>query len=100
MIAALLVSVAGVCDASFSASNADGQEGPHAPIIENRKEATQYGVTWTFDKEVPAGQFVNGDNYVVGPVTVVKIDPAPIDGRNGSILNLNPRRGKSGFDSR
>ena len=99
-IAALLVSVAGACGANVPASNAHAQEGPHAPILENRKEVTQYGVTWTFDKEVPVGQFVNGDYYVVGPITVVKTDPAPIGGRNGSILNLDPRRGKSGFDSR
>jgi hypothetical protein len=68
--------------------------------LQQLKQVSQYGVTWTFDKNVPVGQFVNGDYYVVGPVTVVEIDPAPDQGRNGSVLNLDPRRGKSGFDSR
>jgi len=61
------------------------------------------GVTWTFSSPVPAGQFVNGDWYVVGPVTVVAIDPAPETStpyENGSVLNLPTSSGKSGFDSR
>lgn len=37
----------------------------------------QYGITWTFDHPVPAGRFVNGDWWVVGPVTVVSVAPAP-----------------------
>jgi len=74
------------------------------------------------------GQFVNGDYYVVGPVTVVDIDPRPIldrsggtesrellganahmqprrvqvdiMARNGSMLNLQVAKEKTGFDSR
>ena len=42
---------------------------------------TQYGITWTFDKKVKVGQFVNGDYYVVGPVTVTGITPGPANGR-------------------
>jgi hypothetical protein len=38
---------------------------------------TQYGITWTFDKEYPVGQFVNGDWWVVGPVQVVSVSPEP-----------------------
>jgi len=40
-------------------------------------EVAQYGITWTFDKPYPAGQFITGDWWVVGPVKVVKVDPAP-----------------------
>ena len=40
-------------------------------------QVTQHGITWTFDREYPVGQFVNGDWWVVGPVTVVNVDPAP-----------------------
>lgn len=36
-----------------------------------------HGVTWTFDRPREVGRFVNGDPWVVGPVTVVKVDPAP-----------------------
>lgn len=40
-------------------------------------EVSQYGITWKFDKPVTAGQFITGDWWVVGPVTVVSISPAP-----------------------
>jgi hypothetical protein len=45
--------------------------------VENRKEISQYGITWTFDKPVKSGQFITGDWWVIGPVTVVKITPEP-----------------------
>jgi hypothetical protein len=59
-----------------------------------------FGVTWTFDKEYRVGQFVNGDYYVVGNVTVASISPAATAERNGSVLNIPLDAGKSGFDSR
>ena len=40
-------------------------------------EITQYGITWTLDKPARAGQFVNGDWWVVGPVVVRSVSPAP-----------------------
>ncbi len=40
-------------------------------------EISQYGVTWYFAEPVQAGQFVSGDWWVVGPVTVTAVDPAP-----------------------
>ncbi len=100
MIVAMQALVAGMCVASVSAQNAEAREENNAPTLENRKEISQYGVTWRFDKEVSVGRFVNGDYYVVGPVTVVSIDPAPVDGRNGSVLNYDNMRNKTGFDSR
>ena len=36
---------------------------------------SQYGITWTFEKPARVGQFVNGDFYVVGPVTIKAVDP-------------------------
>ena len=63
------------------------------------KEVTQYGITWEFESEIRVGQFVNGDYYVVGPVTVIMIDPIPGDGRNGSVLN-QPANNRAGYDSR
>jgi hypothetical protein len=65
---------------------------------------TKDGVTWTFSQAARVGQFVTGDFYVVGPVTITSISPAPSAGRNGSVLNL-PGCGagnadKSGFDDR
>ena len=42
-----------------------------------RKEITQYGITWTFDRPVTSGQFITGDWWVIGPVRIIKIDPQP-----------------------
>jgi Bacterial Ig-like domain (group 2) len=64
---------------------------------------TKDGITWTFSQPVPVGQFVTGDYYVVGPVTVTAIDPPPTTSspyENGSVANLPTANGKSGFDSR
>ena len=51
---------------------------------------SQYGITWTFDKKYPVGQFLTGDWWVVGPVTVTAISPAPEGGRHGSMVNPRP----------
>ena len=64
---------------------------------------TKDGITWTFSQAVAAGQFVTGDYYVVGPVTVTAISPAPQTAgtfENGSVLNLPTADGKSPFDQR
>ncbi len=76
-----------------------------------KESVSQYAITWTFDKPSRVGQFLNGDWYVVGPVTIQNIDPKPLWGdevatapveqrdvhegrfmgqyaRNGSTLNL------------
>ncbi|HUI63547.1 MAG TPA: T9SS type A sorting domain-containing protein [Bacteroidota bacterium] len=61
------------------------------------------GITWTFSQAVPAGRFVNGDYYVIGPVTVVNITPLPSaeGGRDGSVLNMPVDNSElSPFDSR
>ena len=56
---------------------------PATPKLEDlqlKDSVSQYGITWTFDKPVPVGRFINGDWYVVGPVTVKAIDPKPLYG--------------------
>ena len=68
------------------------------------RQVDQFGITWTFDKDYGVGQFANGDYYVVGPVTVIGIEPASveIDGRtiNGSSVNPSPQFGQAqGYDS-
>jgi hypothetical protein len=53
---------------------------PVAPKLEDlplRESVSQYGITWTFERPARVGQFVNGDWYVVGPVTIKTIDPRP-----------------------
>ncbi len=42
-----------------------------------RKQISQYGITWEFDKPMQTGQFITGDWWVIGPVTIIKITPAP-----------------------
>lgn len=90
---------------------------------ELRSAVSQYGITWTFDKSYETGQFVTGDWWVVGPVKVVSVSPAPgppvepedyavagnqfgdaalrVDDRlrNGSMVVLE-QRGSQGYDSR
>src|SRR5512135_1661035 len=46
-------------------------------IVNYRNEISQYGITWTFEKPVKSGQFITGDWWVIGPVKIIKIDPAP-----------------------
>ncbi|MEX0745707.1 MAG: hypothetical protein WD118_08895, partial [Phycisphaeraceae bacterium] len=62
----------------YTADNA-----PDAPALEQmplKESVTQYGITWTFEQPARVGQFVNGDHYVVGPVTIAAIDPKPLWG--------------------
>jgi len=92
-------------------SVADSSKSAHAAVTTNAappppgtaSSITKDGITWTFNQPVPAGQFVTGDYYVVGPVTVTAICPAPTTSSpylNGSVLNLPTANSKSGFDSR
>jgi hypothetical protein len=52
---------------------------------------TQYGITWTFNAQHQYGQFVNGDYWVVGPVTIVSISHVHAagvrDDLNGTMVN-------------
>ena len=45
------------------------------------------------------GQFITGDYYIVGPVTITAISPAHEGGRNGSMLNP-PVTSKTAYDDR
>lgn len=66
---------------------------------EKRGAITQYGVTWTFSSSVPAGRFVTGDWWVVGPVTVRSVTPTPTGDRHGSVVNP-PAGATQGYDAR
>ncbi|MBN1498336.1 MAG: hypothetical protein JXA07_16305 [Spirochaetes bacterium] len=50
---------------------------PDASKTDKRIRIKQYGITWIFDHPVKSGQFVNGDWWIVGPATIVRIIPAP-----------------------
>jgi hypothetical protein len=64
-----------------------------------RDAITQYGITWTFAAPVPAGRFVTGDWWVVGPVTVRSVEPAPTADRHGSVVDP-PAGATQGYDAR
>ena len=64
-----------------------------------RGELSQYGITWTFAEPARVGRYVTGDWWVVGPVTVKRITPAPAPGRHGSCVNP-PAGSKQGYDDR
>ena len=56
---------------------------PAAPKLDDlplKTSVSQYGMTWTFEKPTRVGQFVNGDFYVVGAVTITEIAPRPLYG--------------------
>ena len=57
-------------------------------------------ITWKFARPTPVGRFVNGQVYILGPTVISGITPPPGNGRNGSVLNLPPDQGISGFDDR
>ena len=70
------------------------------PELEVTYTVTRHRITWKFSEKVRVGRFVNGDYYVVGPVTVAEVDPPAADGKNGSVLNVPLDAGISPFDSR
>ncbi len=45
--------------------------------IKKRQEISQYGITWTFEEPTTTGQFITGDWWVIGPVKIVEVTPAP-----------------------
>ena len=95
---------------------------PPKPRLEQlplKGSVSQYGISWLFDQPAHVGQFVNGDWYVVGPVTIKTITPKPLYGaeipdtelddneierpvaqrvRNGFMLNP-PAAMRVGYDS-
>ena len=60
------------------------------PPAGSASSITQDGITWTFDRGYKAGQYINGDWWVVGPVTIVHISPQWDGTRHGSQVNPLP----------
>lgn len=70
-VRALLVGILVMCACNKS------QQAYESPNSSFRHDISQYGITWTFDRAVRAGQFVTGDWWVIGPVKIIRITPAP-----------------------
>ena len=66
-------------------------------------QISQFGITYHFQQPVQAGQFVNGDWFVVGPATLVDITPpcTTLNGRvlHGAMINPDPSTRQHGYDS-
>jgi len=54
-----------------------------------KESVSQYGISWTFDRPTRVGQFINGDWYVIGPVTIKAITPHPLYGAEIPEIELN-----------
>lgn len=61
------------------------------PQAGSTSSITRHGITWTFNAPHQYGQFVNGDFWVVGPVTIVSISHVSAagvrDDLNGTMVN-------------
>jgi hypothetical protein len=59
--------------------------------VKERRELSQYGITWTFEKPAMTGQFITGDWWVIGPVRIVKIipEPGPLKASENNDIRLN-----------
>jgi hypothetical protein len=72
-----------------------------------QSSVSQYGITFTFDKQYEVGTFLNGDYWVLGPVVITRITPdfdgtrhgwevnpvyvhPPAQGFRGGIAGFNP----------
>ena len=101
---AYAVTATSMADSAKSAQVPVTLSAPAAPAPAGTAASiTKDGITWTFSQAVPVGQFVNGDYFVVGPVTITAVDPIPTTSSpylNGSVVDLPTANGKSGFDSR
>lgn len=62
--------------------------------MEWASSVTQYGITWNFAQPRPVGQYVNGDWWVIGPVSITSITPESvlIDGSTFSGTAYTGRR--------
>ena len=76
-----------------------------SPSLNAATSISQYGITWTFDKDYPSGQFCTGDYWVVGPVQIIGISTnlhaagfTPKPGEDGSMVNPGTTD-KQGYDN-
>lgn len=70
--------------------------GKEAPAVEKAASVTRHDIKWTFDKEHQVGRFVNGDPWVLGPVTIVSVEPGWDGEVNGTQVDP-PVAGEQGF---
>ncbi|MBM4062708.1 MAG: hypothetical protein FJ265_16665 [Planctomycetes bacterium] len=86
-----------------ASSGLAGRIAPPPAATSLRSSISQFGITFTFAQPVQAGQFANGDWFVIGPATLVGMQPActTVGGRtlHGAMINPNPVTRDHGYDS-
>lgn len=83
-----------------------GVRGRVAPLPTPTTQVTsisQWGITFTFAQPVPAGQFANGDWFVIGPATITDMQPPCVNPTgtrvlNGAMINPDPSVRDHGYD--
>jgi hypothetical protein len=94
LVIGFMIGMSSVADAESG-----GDQLAASTAVVNTSQITQYGITWTFDREYPTGQFANGDYWVIGPVTITNITPGFDGTYNG--WEVNPVfEGPQGLDAR
>jgi len=76
---------------------------PSGVIVTNvTNKITQFGITWTFSQNLvygqTYGQFINGDYWVLGPVTITSVSPGWDGIRNGSVLDMGSAARQGFYD--
>ena len=76
-----------------------------APMVHGATKVTQNGITWTFANDSEVGAFCNGEYWVKGPVTIIRITNGlhaagftPKPGQDGSMVNPGVTA-EQGYDS-
>jgi len=64
-------------------------------VARTARSITRHDITWTFDKEYRVGEFVNGDPWALGPLTIVSVTPGWDGEVNGTQVDP-PVAGKQG----
>lgn len=90
-------SASGSSSGNSSSGSSAGSSNSNASLAATTMQSSvlRSGVTWTFDKPYPVGQFISGDYFVVGPVTVTSVSPAWDGSRNGSMVDPVPGAGQA-----
>ncbi|MGK0204508.1 MAG: hypothetical protein ACI9S9_003593 [Planctomycetota bacterium] len=91
------------CFASLAAQHMCIPMGDPVGLPATARQIERHGVTWAFADEHVIGTYANADPWVLGPVEVIRIDPATAatDGRvrHGSMRNPDPSTEVQGYDS-
>lgn len=103
MLGAALAAAGGQVSAQVEDAAWSRRRGDRVGEVRTADFVERHGITWRFDQSYATGTFVNGDPWVVGPVTIVEILPRSVvvEGRSmhGSMLDPDASIMLQGYDS-